>query len=107
MPITTDFNTFANSYHKNTGNKYRPTLPNILIMDIIKMATEQKRLDDARKHYQNKLLPEFMNVELITRSEEPFIDIDEQLSNYLCSEEFAVDNTEHSNSSVFGRVFYS
>tara|TARA_R110001592_G_scaffold331695_1_gene614692 strand:+ start:17 stop:430 length:414 start_codon:yes stop_codon:yes gene_type:complete len=52
MPITTDFKTFANSYHKNTGNKYRPKLPNQLIMDIIKMATEQKRVDDARANLE-------------------------------------------------------
>lgn len=45
MVITTDFKTFANSYHKNTGNKYLPKLPNILIMDIIKMATEQTNLE--------------------------------------------------------------
>jgi len=45
MPINTDFKTFANSYHKNTGGKYLPKLPNILIMDIIKIATEQTNLD--------------------------------------------------------------
>lgn len=68
MVITTDFKTFANSYHKNTGNKYLPKLPNILIMDIIKMATEQtnleywKGLSNIQSTHNNTVIVNRMNL---------------------------------------------
>ena len=107
MVITSDFKTFANSYHKNTGGKYLPKLPNQLIMDIIKLATELERA--AHKSKFCRVLEDYMEAEL-SGSIEPFgvesawdgSYVDQELSEVLL-EEHPDDFWE---GSVFGRFIF-
>jgi len=63
MPITEDFNTFANTYHKNTGGKYLPAPT--LCFDIMELVGEQVNIIRKNKEYKknyNEMLDAIENV---------------------------------------------
>ena len=66
MTITDDFKTFANTYHKNTGGKYLPKLPNDIIMNILRHTKPAKEVHREKYTAVLKELKEKVNPDWIT-----------------------------------------
>jgi len=65
MTITDDLKTFANTYHKNTGGKYLPKLPNDIIMNILRhtkpaKVVHREKYTDVLKQLLKKVNPDYI-----------------------------------------------